>query len=245
MKSDLLFLTGWGSTCDVWESIIPALQDRYHINCITPPWVPENELAVSLSDLNEYIDALAASIKVATNVVAWSLGGLLAIRLALVAPKLINNIVFIASAANFVNQETAINPDWFEKFKSDFRNCPEAMLKKFLALQTKDDEYGQSTLRQLRKILPVEQYDLKECELGLSLLANLNLNSELKRLPCSAGFIHGERDAVLPIQAGRAAAAVCSAKFYSIPAAGHAVHMSHPQLVSEIILNFLNAERDE
>ena len=202
-------------------------------------------MAVSLSDLNEYIAAVAATIKTTTNVVAWSLGGLMAIRLALAAPSLINKIVFIASAAKFVNQGTAINPAWFKKFQSDFKNRPAATLKKFLALQTKDDEYSQSALRQLRNILPVEQYDFNECDLGLAMLANLDLNSELKRLPCSAGFIHGECDAVLPIQAGRAAAAECGAKFYSIPAAGHAVHVSHPQLVAEIILNYLDVERDE
>ena len=245
MKSDILLLTGWGSTCDVWESIIPALEDRYHINCITPPWVPENELAVSLHDLNEYIAALAASIKAATNVVAWSLGGLIAIRLALAVPERITKIVFIASAARFVDEETAINPEWFEKFQSDFKTRPEATLKKFIALQAKGDEFAQSALRRLRATLPLDRYDYNECGLGLSLLANLNLDKELKRLPGIAGFIHGECDSVLPVQAGRAAAAECGVKFYSIPAAGHAVHVSHPKLVSENILKLLQLERDE
>ena len=201
--------------------------------------MPKNELAVSLHDLNQYIATLATSIKASTNVVAWSMGGLIAIRLALAVPEQINKIVFIASAANFVNQKTAIDPVWFENFQSDFRNRPEATLKKFLALQTKGDEFAQSALRQLRDILPVDQYDFNECDLALSMLANLDLNSELKRLPCSAKFIHGECDAVLPVQAGRAAAAKCGAKFYSIPAAGHVVHVSHPQTVSKHILEFL------
>ncbi len=198
-----------------------------------------------MHDLNEYIAALAASINAATQVVAWSLGGLLAIRLAMAAPKRITNIVFIASAARFVDLETAIDPAWFETFQSDFKNRPEATLKKFLTLQTKGDEFAQTALRQLRASLPVDRYDYNECDLGLSMLANLNLDRELKRLPCSAGFIHGECDAVLPVRAGRAAAAKSGAKFYSIPAAGHAVHVSHPQLVSEYILDILDPGRDE
>lgn len=198
----------------------------------------KNELAASLQDPDAYIRTLASLVATKTNVVAWSFGGLLAIKLADAYPALINKIAFIASTSKFVHHEVAISPHWFKKFQLEFVNQPGAALKKFLSLQATGDEFTQSTTRRLREVSPIKTYDYYECSLGLSLMENLDLGAELKRLPCKVAFIHGECDAVLPIQAGRTAAALCNAAFYSIPVAGHAPHVSHPHQISELILNF-------
>ena len=199
----------------------------------------------SLSDLDSYTQALGASVRANTHVVAWSFGGLLAMRLATDFPAVVKKILFIASTAKFINQNSAIDPRWFNQFQFEFEKQPQVVLKKFLSLQTKGDEFAQSTLRQLREVSPVTTYDFHECKLGLSLLGKLDLTEELKQLSCATAFVHGECDAVLPVEAGRAAAALCGAKFFSIPEAGHAPHVSHPQHVSKIISNFFPSEYDD
>ena len=108
-----------------------------------------------------------------------------------------------------------------------------------MALQAKGDEFAKQTLRQLRDVSDIDRYDIRECKFGLTMLEDLDLSGELARLTCEAAFIHGESDAVLPLGAGRTAASLCNARFYTIPAAGHAPHVSHPQQVSGVILDSL------
>lgn len=181
---------------------------------------------------------LAKSIKYSTHVVAWSLGGLIAIRLATSFPALVNKIVFVSSAARFVSQEKGIDPGWFDQFQREYDKQPIAVLKKFLALQVKGDEFSKTTLRQLRAANSIDLYNLDECRFGLSLLQELDLVAELKQLSSALAFVHGERDAVLPICAAQNSADLGNAEFYSIPAAGHAPHVSHPEEVANFIMDY-------
>lgn len=221
----------------MWSSIIPVLEDRYQINCVAPPWVPRNLLGTSIRDLDNYIEKLAATITTSNYVLAWSLGGLVAIKLATNFPALVSKIIFIASTTQFVNSKSAIDPVWFKQFQLDFKCQPKIVFNKFLALQAKGDEFAKHTLRQLRDVSAIEDYDLGECEFGLAMLEDLDLSGELAHMACDAAFIHGESDAVLPIAAGRTAANLCNAQFHAIPSAGHAPHVSHPQQVSSVIMD--------
>lgn len=214
------------------------MEDRYQIDCVSPSWISESALAASIKDFDHYISILAKSIKHSTHIVAWSLGGLFAIRLAKKFPALVNKIVFVSSAARFVSQEVGIDPGWFDQFQRDYGKQPIAALKKFLALQVKGDEFSKTTLRQLRAASCIDLYNLDECRFGLTLLQELDLVVELKQLSSELAFVHGECDAVLPICAAQKSAELSNAKFYSIPAAGHAPHVSHPEEVANFIMDY-------
>ena len=97
MNKDILLLTGWGATCTVWEPIIPALSDGCQVNCVTPCWLNHHVIEGSLGDVDDYIEKLALTITRPINIVAWSMGGLLAIKLATRFPDAVENICFISS----------------------------------------------------------------------------------------------------------------------------------------------------
>lgn len=240
LKPNILLLTGWGTSCSVWHAIIPVLKERFHITCIQPSWLPENTRATSLKNFDQYVKELAAYIDDATNIVAWSLGGLIAIRLTSLFPSLVSKIAFIASTPCFVNQQTNIGIDyaWFQQFMCEFEQKPRIVLKKFLTLQTKGDEFGKTTLQDLRKHCRIEIFNLDECRHGLNLLAQSDLSQELQQLSSPKIFIHGEGDAVLPIQAGLHAAKLADTELYAIPHAGHAPHVSHPSQVNELLFDY-------
>ena len=231
-------LTGWGTSCQVWRSVISELDDRFQFNCIKPSWEARKSLAASLSNLDGYVNELAESLSDSVSVVAWSLGGLVAIRLATYFPAKVNKIIFVASTSKFVvdGNELGIERAWFDKFEQDFKSKPLQTLKKFFALQVRGDKFAKETLQQLRTYCEIKEFNLEECAYGLNLLGQLDLSDELIKLPCKSLFIHGECDAVLPVAAGRLAASKVDAKFYSIPLAGHIPLLSHPQVVAKYLL---------
>jgi pimeloyl-[acyl-carrier protein] methyl ester esterase len=238
MKEEILLLTGWGSTCGVWKFIIPVLSECYQIKCHAPSWLGESTIDASLKDFDDYIEALAATCEKPVYIVAWSLGGLLAIALAERYPRLIKKICFVSSVPNFVSKNdeyTGINFDWFQSFVEQFQQQPLQTLKKFLALQVKGDEFAKNTLKELRVVCPFENYDLAECAVALELLGKLDLKKELCKLDCETVFIHGMQDAVVNVRSAHHYADISESFIHIVEDAGHAPHVSHAEEVLDVI----------
>ncbi len=242
MGKDILLLTGWGATCTVWEPIISALGDGCQINCTKPSWLKGAEVDSTLSDIDGYIEKLAANITMPTNIVAWSMGGLLAIKLAVRFPRVVENICFISSTPKFVcagNKNSGIDYQWFNQFLKQYQSQPVTALKKFLTLQVKNDAAAKECLRFLKRVYDFESYDLVECGIGLRLLQQLNLSEELTMLKCKTSFIHGSSDAVVNLQSAQYAAYISNSPLSIISGAGHTPHVSQPEAVARIIKHYL------
>jgi pimeloyl-[acyl-carrier protein] methyl ester esterase len=242
VNKDILLLTGWGATCTVWEPIIPVLSDGCQVNCATPSWLKDAEIDGTLSDIDNYIDKLATTISIPTNIVAWSMGGLLAIKLAARFPELVENICFISSVPRFVsvdNKNAGIDYQWFNQFLDQYQSQPVATLNKFLTLQVKNDASIRTCLRFLKKACDFESYDLIECGAGLKLLQQLDLLEVLKTLTCKTSFIHGSSDAVVKLQSVQHAAYISNSPLSIISDAGHTPHISQPDVVARIINSYL------
>lgn len=238
----MLLLTGWGATCKVWDPIIPALSNGCQINCLTPSWLQDSQIESSLSNMGDYIEKLAATIKAPVNVVAWSMGGLIAILLATRFPALVNSICFISSVPKFVNadnQNTGIDYQWFNKFVDQYQNSPAETLKKFLTLQVKNDSLARNCLRVLKDACDLNNYNITECGYGLNLLQQLDLLKQLQSLKCKTLFIHGDSDAVVSLESAQYAASISNSPLVVIAQAGHVPHISRPAEVASIINNYL------
>ena len=243
MKKNILLLTGWGATCTVWEPIIPALCDGCQVNCVIPSWLNNSVIEDSLANTDAYIEKLAATITMPTNIVAWSMGGLLAIKLATRIPQLIEHICFISSVPKFVcidNENSGIDYQWFNQFLDQYQSQPVATLNKFLTLQVKNDAAVRTCLRFMKKACEFENYDLIECEAGLRLLQQLDLTEQLTQLKCNTSFIHGSVDAVVNLKAAQHAASITNSPLSTIPQAGHTPHISQPEAVARIINMYLD-----
>jgi pimeloyl-ACP methyl ester esterase len=243
MRDNLLLLTGWGATCKAWDPIIPALEQRCQVKCVNPPWIKQSIPGASLAGFEAFIDDLGAALNdQKTKLVAWSLGGLIAIQLAKKYSDLIDQIIFIASSPQFVASENfhgAIDQIWFDKFIDDFKKNPRAAFLKFIALQAKGDEFQMNTIRFMKNNFQPERLDLEESLLGLKLLQEQQLMLELQNLQCKKLFIHGDKDAVISSKAAEFAATTANCGFKVISRAGHAPHISHPELTTALINDFL------
>lgn len=239
MKKEILIFTGWGTTCDAWKSIIPALSMRYQVNCHSPSWSCDNTMKSSLLDFDQYIAEIAAKLNNSVFVLAWSMGGLIALALAKQFPHLIDKICFVSSVPTFVdrdNQDVGIDYDWYQSFRQQYKQQPLKTLKRFLALQVQGDAFAKATLSEMKNIFPIESYDLDECTHGLELLSNLSFKEDMMSLKCETYFIHGKNDAVVNWQSAKHASEMSNSPIYFINNAGHAPQLSHAQDV----LRFIN-----
>ena len=222
------------------------MEHRCQIKCVHPPWIKGSKPSASLANFEDFTDQLGTLLNnQKTKLVAWSLGGLIAINLAKKYSELIDQIIFIASAPQFVATKDfhiAIDPTWFDKFIADFKQNPRATFLKFITLQAKGDEYQMDTIRFMKNNFQADQLDHEQCLLGLELLRQQQLMHELNNLQCEMLFIHGDNDAVLSSKAARFAAASIDCDFKVINRAGHAPHISHPEQTTASIKDFLGYE---
>lgn len=242
MKNSLLLLTGWGSTHHVWDRIIPALLTSDQIVNVIPPWMANSQIGASLGDLDNYVDTLAASISTPRDIIAWSMGGLIAIRLANRHPACVNKLVFISSSPQFVDpastSTTAIDPHWFSDFRHQFQRQPEKTLRRFQSMLVAGDKHAREVLRHLRSEAQVCDFDFNECRLGLDLLEQ-DFRQDLISINHPFCFIQGLNDSVLNAHAIEVFSQQIHAELILLEATGHVPQLSDPELLAAHIKCFL------
>lgn len=241
-KENVLLLTGWGASHRVWDSIIPALETGCQINNVIPTWSDAAQVQGSLCALDHYVDAIANAYIYPHHVVAWSLGGSVAIRLAARHPDMVKDIIFIASTPKFVsadNHQAGIIYDEYEALKKSFIDAPTTTLKAFQALQVVGDENARGILKQLRKYDDYAHFDIQELKAGLDMLEQ-DFSAQLDALSCPTYFILGQDDAVINSMHVQYFARQTQSEYVMWPRVGHVPQLSCPERVVDQIATFLN-----
>jgi len=140
--------------------------------------------------------------------IGWSLGGLLAMTLAGRAPHRVRGLVLVASTPCFVAR-----PDWPLGVREDrfaaFREAAAAptarRLGRFFHLMLHGEGLSRPRIRALaREVGAAEGMPRREAlEAGLRLLADLDLRGRVAGLAVPCLVVHGRRDAIVPVAAGR------------------------------------------
>lgn len=238
----LVAVHGWGANALVWGRLLPLLQDHFQLTLIELPGHGRSPEVVG--DLAAWSRAvLAAAPAVPALWLGWSLGGLLALHLAEVAPAQVQGVMAIASTPRFLQESTwtsALSPELLAGFQQELAQDPDATLRRFLALQCR----GSITERDDRRFLGGSQAEggraaLSALRQGLHLLATLDLRAMLPRLTQPVHCLLGERDALVPASLALALPALTpSAAVTVVPGAAHAPQVSHPLAVAEALLAF-------
>lgn len=231
----LVLLHGWGMNAAIWEPLLPGLTERFRVTVIELPGHGESPAAIA-ADLSEWA-RLCVSVAPARALWAgWSLGGQVALRVALDNPARVDGLCLVATTPRFVQAPDwpcAMPPETFRQFADALERDPEGTLLRFLALQVKGAEHERETLRLLRDEIaqrpPADRRGLKQ---GLDLLLRTDLRHELRSLKHRSCWLLGTRDALVPRSLpGRLGDLVPNARIMPLEGAGHAPFLSHPQAV--------------
>jgi len=242
---DVALLHGWGMNADVWEGILPALTKQFRVTLLDLPGHGR-----SLDSLADYsLQNLAASIEpfVPRNamLVGWSLGGMIATQLTLNNPDNIRRLVLVASAPQFVRDETwpdGTDAEVLDSFARDLKQNYQQTIKRFIAIQAMGSEH----VREQQHILRERMFrhgnpQPAALEAGLAILRHTNLRPELAKITCPTLLISGEHDALFRRRAAeKTRDMMTDARLSVIPGAGHAPFLSHPDEFLQTLIAFLS-----
>lgn len=218
---ELVLLTGWASGSDIWRAIVPALRQDFNLTLVNLPLGAEDPLAALLPRLPQRAVYLG-----------WSLGGMVATRLAACFPERVSALICVASNARFVcgdHWPTAMAEDAFDDFYQLVARRPPKGLSRFRLLQCHGDDRRQAVLDYLSN-QPELGETHRDLLTGLDWLRQWDNRAPLAQLTCPGLHLFGEHDALVPATAAQAVAALAPGQRCEIvPGCGHVPFISRPQ----------------
>jgi pimeloyl-[acyl-carrier protein] methyl ester esterase len=203
---DLVLLHGWGLHSGVWAEILPTLAARARVHAIDLPGHGYSA-GVPASSFDAATDAVAALVPEGATVCGWSLGGLIAQRLAERHPARVARLALVATTPCFVKRPgwpSGVKPAVLEGFAQALIRDRDAMLKRFVALNALHGTQGREAVRTFTKRL-AERGTPSDSSLAASLewLREVDLREHTPKLDLPAVVVHGARDMLAPVGAGR------------------------------------------
>ena len=202
---DIVLIHGWGLHAIVFDDIVPALLARFRVTVVDLPGMGQSPLPNDPYTLAFLADQVASVMPARAHLLGWSLGGLVALQLALAYPGRVRSVVTVATTPRFTastDWPAAMKPDIFDAFEQMCREDYEGTLVRFLALNCKGSETMRTDVARLKEILYFcglpAQRALRE---GLAILRDTDLRDRLAKLAMPSRMIFGERDNIVPAAA--------------------------------------------
>lgn len=231
---DVLLVHGWGLHSAVWADFAAELERIARVTRVDLPGHGRSEVSASYT-LEDLADALAGVCEKPVVAIGWSLGALAVLVLAQRHPSRLRGMVLIGATPRFV-----IGPDWacavpvalLHRFALDLERDYGETLSRFLTLQLGIGTKERALLQRLRALALMKAAPSSDgLRAGLKLLERTDVRPLLPALMTPALIIHGARDKLAPIAAGRyLAATLPKARLCEITDAGHAPFLSHAAL---------------
>ncbi len=247
-RGHLVLLHGWGLGRSVWQPARAALENSANVHSLdlpgygAPPDGGQDFVAAAL--------ALAASLPEHAVLCAWSLGGLLAMQAALLAPERIGRLILVGSSACFVQRDdwqAAQPPALLDEFSAAVEQNAHTALQRFVALMNQGDTQARRIGREINRDLPaLPRPSLAVLQKGLDWLREIDLRAQVAGIRCPTLLIHGAHDPLMPLPAARwLAGQIAQCALDVFPAAAHAPFLNDPQRFARRVDEFLHASHSD
>lgn len=239
----LVMLHGWGMHSGVWQSLIKKLSAQYMLYLVDLPGMG-NSRPIEPYHLHALADEVAQVIPGVSDVLGWSLGGLVAQRIALNQPDRIRRLILVGSTPCFVNKadwNVGIDSANFESFAEAVNSDYKATILQFLTLQCMKADDARSTLKQLRASFETRPTPTQTTlQRALQVLLETDLRDEVSNIRKPTLLIHGDRDTLAPVQAAHWMMQQLPQGFLRvISGSAHAPFLSHSEQFITALNQFL------
>ena len=241
---DLVMLHGWGLHGGLFGPSIEPLAERFRLHLVDLPGHGRSPMLTGDYNLERVTEAVVNETPSDAVWLGWSLGGRIALSAA-AAGAAISQLILVGTNPCFTQK-----PDWphampeaeLERFSVSLSENYKATLQRFLAVQSRGSTQAREELRNLRDALFAHgEPDPQALAGGLEILRNADLRPTLPGIQQPALVLHGERDTLAPLAAAEYTAAhLPHGNLQVILGAGHAPFISHTELFTAAVMEFLH-----
>lgn len=239
----LVLVHGWAMHGGIFGPLSERLARRHTLHLVDLPGHGHSRDYPAAFTLTACVDELLARLPPAPWL-GWSLGALVALRAAALAPQRLPRLILLCGSPRFVRDDDwphAVEAEVFQSFGRDLGADYPRTIDRFLALEAHGSDHMREELRALRaRVFARGEPDPRVLIEGLQILERSDLRASLSALAMPTLWIAGRRDRLVPWEGIEAAAAAMPAgAFRRIEGGGHAPFLSHAEKVAHAIDGFL------
>lgn len=232
-QRQLVLVHGWGVNRCVWRPVADALAKRYQVVAADLPGYGGDAALDGSESLLTMAEAVAASVTGPAVWIGWSLGGMVAMQVAMSGLSQVTQLILVGSTAKFIADrqwQYGVSADNMDRFCHDLSTDYDAALTRFLLLQSETLGHGRQLARQLGALIAAcGAPDKRALQCSLEILKSSDLRPVLSRVTVPTDVIHGRFDRLVPPAAAQYLAdRIPNARLWWLPG-GHAPFVSHPQ----------------
>lgn len=244
---NLVLIHGWGMSGAVWQPVVKKLSKTFTLHLVDLPGMGASR-PLEPFHLHALADQVAEIIPGQADVLGWSLGGLVAMQIALSQADRIRRLVLMGATPCFVSKPdwpNGVNPAAFDDFSHKVNESYEATMMQFLTLQCMGDSDARGTVRQLRKAFAQKPTPTQSTlQRALQILLDSDLRDDIANIRKPTLLIHGDRDTLAPVQAAHWMSQHLPLGYLRVIAgASHAPFLSHQTQFIEALTQFLEPEQ--
>ena len=198
---DLVLIHGWGMHSGIWEPIIDRFSNQYTLHLVDIPGMGKSDV-INPYDLDHVTEEISKALPPSFDILGWSLGSLIAIKMSLMYPKKIHRMVLVGGTPCFINQiDWSYGVDFrdFNNFANNlFKNYKSTMIN-FYILQLMHSKNSKLIIKKLKEMEAVENPpEIKSLQLGLDILLNNDLRNDINKIKHQTLLITGDMDRLTP-----------------------------------------------
>ncbi|PJC85192.1 pimeloyl-[acyl-carrier protein] methyl ester esterase [Vibrio sp. HA2012] len=198
---DLVLVHGWGMNGAVWQQTVDVLSSCFQVHVVDLPGYGYSA-GCHAGSLQEIVEQLLAEAPEQAIWVGWSLGGLIATHIALNYPQRIKKLVTVASSPKFSAEKPwrGIQPKVLAAFTDLLSQDFAVTVERFMVLQAMGSPTAKQDIKALKQaVLSRPEPNPGALQLGLGLLADIDLRSQLKGICQPFLRLYGRLDGLVPV----------------------------------------------
>jgi len=239
----LVMIHGWGMHSGMWMQARDLLSQHFELHVVDLPGMGHSE-TLDVYNLHTVAEKICVEMPSNAYVLGWSLGGLIATKIALMTP--IKKLILVGSTPCFVARDDwqqGMPSDVFESFFAGAMQDYQGTMNKLLALIAMGSGNARSTSKVLREALSLRPAPNQQGLLGaLDILRTGDMRADLPSLETTTLLIHGVQDKLASLSSAEwTAKALPNAELIALPNAAHEPFISHPELFTQKVTEFLKA----
>jgi len=245
----LVVLNGFAATKDDWDpTFLAHLASEYELVVLDSRGMGESSDDggdFTIEDLAEDVASLIQEIGLGRPaVLGWSMGGYVALALALRHPDLVERLVLLSTSAG--GEMATLADEAVRERLRDLSGTPREQATRLISLLFPperapeiDAKFGE-VVAAARAALPAEV--VKRQWAAMEAWERGDLGQDVHEVACPALIATGEEDVVLPpANALALALAIPGSWLARFPRCGHGFMADHPQALARLIVTFLSA----
>jgi len=217
-----------------------------HMPCRSPSGAYSSPTAKITLGFARTAEVLAEALPEGSVLCGWSLGGLLAMQTAALAPRRFKRLILVGSTPRFTQ-----HCDWphaqaaalLSMFSLAVARDATDVLQRFIALLNQGDVQARAISRSMsQRLLADPLPDTATLLAGLDWLRDVDLRPQLARITTPTLLIHGENDPLMPLPAAQwLAQKLPDARLEIVAGAAHAPFLNDPEGFARRLGDFCDA----